>query len=336
MNTPTNESPQAGGKASVAKATDTAKKVGSAARQHSQRAFETGVSWAEGLSRPALAWGGIAFAAILLLASNLLVGNWFKSWRADLTQDGLYTISGSTRKVLSAIDEPINVKVYYTKALGEMAPVYGTYFERVRSLLERYRDLSRGKLQVQFINPLAFSDAEDRAVGSGLRGIRLNQEGDQAYFGLVATNTTDNSETIGFFSPDRERFLEYLKLPRQVHYIAPRWHEQLQNTGTTWCDLNASFAEAKLTFPPIGTDESLVRDYFLALFPALAGHAAGGARRVDVAHHGSRGHTAQREADERGDPSSPPLPPHLVLAHVCPPGRSRAGTAHGTDREGVR
>ena len=72
---------------------------------------------------------------------------------------------------------------------------------------------------MSFINPQSFSDAEDRAVASGLRGIRLNSEGDMAYFGLVATNTTDNTETVGFFSPDRESFLEY-DLTKLVHTLS--------------------------------------------------------------------------------------------------------------------
>ena len=217
--TDTPNEPKVPAKITVAKAADTALKATAAAREHSQRAFQKGVDAAGRFNPSTLAWAGIALAAIVLLTSNLLVGTWFKNWRMDLTEDGLYSISPSTRKVLGSIDEPINVQVYYTKALGETAPVYGAYFERVRALLERYRDLSRGKLQVQFINPLAFSDAEDRAVASGLKGIRLNSEGDQAYFGLVATNTTDNAETVGFFSPDRERFLEY-DLTKLVHTLS--------------------------------------------------------------------------------------------------------------------
>lgn len=217
MSDPSKDQKSAGDatKAGMAKAADAARKVG----EQSKRAFEKSVGYSSRLSAPVLAWWGIAFAVVLLLTTNLLVGTWFKNWRADLTEDRLYSISNSTRKVLSSIDEPINVTLYYTKALGEQAPLYGTYFERVRALLERYRDMSGGKLQLSFVNPLAFSDAEDRAVGSGLRGIRLNQEGDMAYFGLVATNTTDNQETIGFFSPDRESFLEY-DLTKLVHTLS--------------------------------------------------------------------------------------------------------------------
>jgi ABC-type uncharacterized transport system involved in gliding motility auxiliary subunit len=39
--------------------------------------------------------------------------------------------------------------------------------------------------------------------------LRLNAEGETGYFGLVATNATDNQQTIPYFDPDRESFLEY-------------------------------------------------------------------------------------------------------------------------------
>ena len=127
----------------------------------------------------------------------------------DLTDEQLFTISNGTRHVLSKIDEPITVRVYYTKKLSEVAPLFGKYFERVKALLEQYRDISGGKLIVTFLDPEASPDAEDRAVASGLKGVRLNPEGEMGYFGLVASNTTDNDAVIEFFVPDRERFLEY-------------------------------------------------------------------------------------------------------------------------------
>ena len=156
-----------------------------------------------------LAWGGLVLAGITFLAVNLFASTAFRGVKADMTRDGLYTISDGTRKALKAIDEPIDIRVYFSKRLGDAAPTYQKNFDRVRSLLERYRDISGGKLQVSFLDPEPFSDAEDRAVAAGLKGIRLNQEGDQGYFGLVGTNATDNEASIGFFSTERERFLEY-------------------------------------------------------------------------------------------------------------------------------
>ncbi len=167
------------------------------------------VRWASRLDRKTLAWGTLALAALLTLSVNLIVGSIAKNAKADLTSDRLYTTSAGTKRVLSRIEEPINVRLYYSRRLGQAAPVYGKYFERVRALLEQYRDLSGGKVQLTVLEPEPFSDAEDRAVASGLRAIRLNQEGENGYFGLVASNTTDNDAAIEFFALDRERFLEY-------------------------------------------------------------------------------------------------------------------------------
>ena len=167
------------------------------------------VRWASRLDRKTLAWGTLALAALLTLSVNLIANSIGKNTKADLTADHLYTTSVGTKRVLARVEEPINVRLYYSRRLGQAAPVYGKYFERVRALLEQYRDLSGGKVQLTVLEPEPFSDAEDRAVASGLRAIRLNQEGENGYFGLVASNTTDNDAAIEFFALDRERFLEY-------------------------------------------------------------------------------------------------------------------------------
>src|SRR5215470_11138183 len=161
------------------------------------------------LPRHTLAWIGLALAAVILLAANLFAATAFRTVKADLTEQRLFTISDGTRSVLRSIDEPISIRLYFSKRLGEAAPSYARYFERVRSLLEQYRDISRGQLEFAVFDPEPFSDAEDRAVAAGLRGIRLNTEGETGYFGLTGNNSTDNDASIAFFSNDREPFLEY-------------------------------------------------------------------------------------------------------------------------------
>ncbi len=171
--------------------------------------FETAARWAARLPRHTLAWTGLALAGVAFLSINLIGATALRSVKADFTKEGLYTISEGTRKALSTIDEPIDVRVYFSQKLGEAAPSFAKNFERVRTLLEQYRSISGNKLQISYIDPEPFSDAEDRAVAAGLRGIRLNPEGDLGYFGMVGANSTDNEETIGFFAPERERFIEY-------------------------------------------------------------------------------------------------------------------------------
>ncbi|MFA5950562.1 MAG: Gldg family protein [Hyphomicrobium sp.] len=165
-----------------------------------------------------LAWGGLALAGVILLSVNLISSITLRGIKADLTEDRLYTISAGTRTVLTAIDEPIKVRVYFSRKLGEAAPSYGRYFERIRAVLEQYRDISGGKLELEILDPEPFSDAEDRAVAAGLRGVRYNAEGEVGYFGLVANNATDNQEVISFFQPDRETFVEY-DVTKLVHTL---------------------------------------------------------------------------------------------------------------------
>ena len=170
-------------------------------------------------NKATLSWFAIGLAAIILLSTNIIVSNIFRSATADLTDGALYSISRSTRQVLANIREPIDVRIYFSDELGEAAPLYKSYFDRVRALLEQYENISSGKLRVSFIEPEPFSDAEDRAVAAGLTGVRLNASGDQGFFGLVATNSTDQQEIVQFFAPEREPYLEY-DMTKLIHKLA--------------------------------------------------------------------------------------------------------------------
>ena len=161
------------------------------------------------LDRRTLSWAALALGAVLLLSFNILSSVLFKNSRLDFTEERVFTISDGTRAVLKSIDEPISVRVYYSKRLGEVAPVLGKNFERVKALLEQYRDISGGKLLLTFIDPDSSPDAEDRASSAGLKAIPLNRDGEQGYFGLIASNTTDNDAVIEFFVPERDRYVEY-------------------------------------------------------------------------------------------------------------------------------
>jgi ABC-type uncharacterized transport system involved in gliding motility auxiliary subunit len=161
------------------------------------------------MSRSTLAWGGLVLAAVILLSVNLMSSLTLRGWQADMTEEKLFTISDGTREVLRELDEPIKVRLYFSKRFGEASPTFSRYFERVRSLLETFKTISGGKLEVSYLDPEPFSPEEDRAVAAGLKKVAFNAEGEFGYFGLTAVNSTDNEETIDFFYPERETFLEY-------------------------------------------------------------------------------------------------------------------------------
>jgi ABC-type uncharacterized transport system involved in gliding motility auxiliary subunit len=166
-------------------------------------------AYVSGMSRRKMAWAALGLGAVILLSVNVIASLGLRNIKTDLTEDRLFTISDGTREVLRSIDEPITARLYFSRRLAELAPEQARYFQRVKALFEQYRDLSGGKLQLTVLDPEPFSDAEDRAVAAGLSGARLNAEGEVGYFGLVATNSTDATETVSYFSPDREAFLEY-------------------------------------------------------------------------------------------------------------------------------
>ena len=160
----------------------------------------------------------LAAIAVALVASNIIVDR-YGAVRLDLTSEHLYTLAQGTRRTLAAIKEPITLRLYYSQALGDRAPSYGVYAERVRELLDQYVAAAHGKLQLEVHDPQPFSDAEDRAVAYGLQAVPLNDQGEAVYFGLAGTNSTDDQQVIPFFDPERERFLEY-DLTRLVHALA--------------------------------------------------------------------------------------------------------------------
>jgi ABC-type uncharacterized transport system involved in gliding motility auxiliary subunit len=162
----------------------------------------------------------LGLAAVLLVSLNALSGKALPGDRFDLTDQRLYTLSDGTKAVLNKIDEPVTLKLFYSKELGDQVPSFGVYAQRVRELLQEYAADAHGKINLQILDPQPYSEVEDQATAAGLQGVPLDEGGEQVYFGLAGSNSTDDKQTIAFFQPDRERFLEYdlTKLVQQLAF----------------------------------------------------------------------------------------------------------------------
>ena len=147
---------------------------------------------------------GIGFLVFTLL-NNLL----FNSWRLDLTENSLYTLSEGSEEIVSAIDEPINLYFFFSEKSSEDLTQLRSYATRVEELLDEYALIGDGKINLSVIDPEPFSEEEDQAAEFGLQSVPINAAGDELYFGLAATNALDDMEIISFFQPDKEEFLEY-------------------------------------------------------------------------------------------------------------------------------
>jgi ABC-type uncharacterized transport system involved in gliding motility auxiliary subunit len=162
---------------------------------------------------------GLALAAVLFVSVNTLAGRLFGGAHFDLTDQSLYSLSDGTKSVLAKIDEPITLKLYYSKRLGEVSPGYAVFAGRVQDLLQEYAARAHGKIELKLLDPVPFSDVEDQATAAGLQGVPIDENGEQVYFGLVGNNSTDDQDTIAFFQSDREKFLE-LDLTKLIQSLA--------------------------------------------------------------------------------------------------------------------
>lgn len=152
---------------------------------------------------------GLVVLAVIFLAVNLLGGTLLRALRLDLTEGKLFTLNEGSREIVREIDEPINLYFFFSRKMAEDVPQLRNYADRVQSLLQEYAREGGRKVKLQVIDPEPFSSEEDMASEFGLQAIPLNMSGDQAYFGLAASNALDTHVAIPFFRPDQEEFLEY-------------------------------------------------------------------------------------------------------------------------------
>ena len=157
---------------------------------------------------------GVGFIAAVMASNALLSG-----MRLDLTENRLYTLSEGTRSLLGNIEEPINLYFFFSdRGTGDIQ-FLRSYSVRVREMLEEFEVAARGALNLQVIDPLPFSEDEDRAAQFGLQNLTPGGLGDSIYFGLAATNSVGDEAIIEVFEPSKEASLEY-DLARLIYSLA--------------------------------------------------------------------------------------------------------------------
>ncbi len=204
------------------------------------------------MDRGRMTWIGIGLAIVLFFSVNLFARHLFTSTRIDLTSDQLYTVSEGTKEVLAGVNEPIDLRFYYSGQLGDVGAYFSTHANRVNELLGEYQRLSNGQIRIERLDPEPFSPEEDLAVAEGLRGLPISNDGVQAYFGIAGRNTTDDNEVMAYLAPERANFLEY-DLTRMIYDLGhpdkpvvgvlgdlPLMGSQF-NQGQPWLVLEAMF-----------------------------------------------------------------------------------------------
>ena len=161
----------------------------------------------------------ILFVAVILLSNTLLRGA-----RLDLTQAHLYTLSQGTKNILASIEEPIHLTLFFSdKAAADSAQPQAAslrnYAPRVREMLDEMSARAGGKLRVDVVDPLPFSEEEDRATGLGLQPLPWGQGGTNIFLGLAGTNSTKGKSIMPILDPGKETFLEY-DVAKMIHELS--------------------------------------------------------------------------------------------------------------------
>ena len=136
----------------------------------------------------------------------------FRGIKLDLSEERLYTLSEGTISILSKLDSPIKLKLYYSKTAAnkgtEGLRVFNNHYRYIRELLSEYARNSRNNLIIETIDPRPDTPEEEDAMAYGLKQFNLT-ETERYFFGLVAENESGAERIIEFFDPNRKDKLEY-------------------------------------------------------------------------------------------------------------------------------
>jgi ABC-type uncharacterized transport system involved in gliding motility auxiliary subunit len=146
---------------------------------------------------------------VIFIAANVTANSWFRSWRLDLTENHLYSLSPGTQTTLDQLSEPVELKLYYSRNAATPVPQLQAYAARVREMLQTFQARSHGRVRFVEVDVERFSEQEDAAVEAGIQPITPYEGADPIYFGLTGANAIDDRVAIPFFDPQREPFLEY-------------------------------------------------------------------------------------------------------------------------------
>jgi len=143
----------------------------------------------------------------ILVLINVLANRFF--FRIDFTEDQRYTLSETTKDVLSGITEPVTVTAYFSEGLQ---PQFDQIRNDFKDLLSEYATLSKRQVVYEFINPNEDPMQEQKAVEAGIQTLMINaREKDQettkkAFMGAVI-QIGEESETIPYLQPGAQ--MEY-------------------------------------------------------------------------------------------------------------------------------
>lgn len=146
--------------------------------------------------------GMFALFVIVLVLINLVASNAFFRW--DITSPKSYSLSPSSREIVKTVDEPLNIKVFFSDNLS--AP-YSTTYQYLKDILSEYKSAGNKN----FIYELFDMDKEESqklASSFGIQQMQIREVSDtevgfkNVYMGLVVSYSDQNEILNGLTSSD--------------------------------------------------------------------------------------------------------------------------------------
>jgi len=142
-----------------------------------------------------------AIISSMLVAGILIVAGLISSSlfiRLDLTKNKEFSISKATISTLRNLDDVVNIKAYFSEKLpAEYLPLK----QNMEDILDEYKNYSRGKVKIEFIDPKDDKELQAGARNYGIPQLQFSNirkdkyEISNGYFGLVILYSS-NKEVI--------------------------------------------------------------------------------------------------------------------------------------------
>ncbi|HZY33777.1 MAG TPA: GldG family protein, partial [Rhodanobacter sp.] len=173
-------------------------------------------------NRRTLLLAALGLLVLVFVALTLASSRWLRAARVDLTADRLYTLTPGTLHIVDGLHRPLKLTLYFSEHATRDLPQLRSYQQRVREMLQEIVARGHGRVRLQMVDPVPYSDDEASAEGSGLTPANGGSNGERVFFGLAGSTVPSGAEgepepddhagrtlSIPFFDPARETFLEY-------------------------------------------------------------------------------------------------------------------------------
>ncbi|HUS68318.1 MAG TPA: Gldg family protein [Kofleriaceae bacterium] len=102
---------------------------------------------------------GVGLVAANALALNLWMAP-VAAARVDMTQDGAYSLSDVTQKIVGSLDQPLTIRAYFSE---KTHPLLAPLVPQVRDLLSEYKAIGGSKIKVEVVDPASSEEVEKEA-----------------------------------------------------------------------------------------------------------------------------------------------------------------------------